>query len=154
MCVTDLTQTEWNKIMQTKQDKQTLSRSIMQQERATAAVGLRSYLNKLCSLASESSNFTLSLSLGNDRHVVSRGSVSPIMSPSPVSRAGLRSPTLMPVSAPPFSSLRYWCWEVEIFKIGLTFWSLFVFTILSIYFNLGCIKLKKIFNLTTQLRLM
>lgn len=49
--VTDLTQTERIKIMQTKQDKQTLS--IMQQERTTAAVGLRSYLNKLCVLASE-----------------------------------------------------------------------------------------------------
>lgn len=106
-CVTDLTQTERIKIMQTKQDKQTLSMSIMQQERTTAAVGLRSYLNKLCVLASESSNFTLSLSLGIDRHVVSRGSVSPIISPSPVSRAGLRSPTLLSVSAPPSSSLRY-----------------------------------------------
>lgn len=61
-CVTDLTQTERNKIMQTKQDKQTLSMSIMQQERTTAAVGLRSYLNKLCVLASELSHFTLSLS--------------------------------------------------------------------------------------------
>lgn len=104
-CVTDLTQTERNKIMQTKQGKQTLSMSIMQQDRTTAAVGLRSYLNKLCVLASESSHFTLSL--GIDRHVVSRGSVSPIMSPSPVSRAGLHSPTLLSVSAPPPSSLRY-----------------------------------------------
>lgn len=61
--VIDLTQTERNKIMQTKQDKHTLSMSIMQQERTTAAVGLTSYLNKLCVLASESSNFILSPSL-------------------------------------------------------------------------------------------
>lgn len=108
-CVIPLTQTEGNKLMRTKQDKHTLSMSIMQQERTTAAVGLSSYLNKLCVLASESTHFILSLSfsLGIDRHVVSRGSVSPIMSPSPGSRAGLHSPTLLSVSAPPSSSLRY-----------------------------------------------